>query len=161
MSISRDIEGRISVVLRRVRWLLAIVLAAVMTCFTWMVWFKFTDIPLPAKIAFAFVMLFPFAQLLFAFFGKRTMTLDHGYGTTFAGVGPLGARQRFEYGGPFDVKVCESSRWINNEQMNELVIAKPGGSPQRICTAWPNDVKPYLAAFLRHPGSAAVGMAVK
>jgi hypothetical protein len=67
MSISRDIEGRISVVLRRVRWLLAIVLAAVMTCFTWMVWFKFTDIPLPAKIAFAFVMLFPFAQLLFAF----------------------------------------------------------------------------------------------
>ena len=161
MSISRDLEGRISVVLRRVRWLLAIVLAAVMTFFTWMVWFKFTDIPLPAKIAFAFVMLFPFAQLLFVLFGKRTMTLDHGYGTTFVGVGPLGARQRFEYGGPFDVKVCESSRWINNEQMNELVIAKPGGSPQRICTNWPNDVKPYLAAFLRHPGSAAVGMAVK
>ena len=161
MSISRDLEGRISVVLRRVRWLLAIVLAAVMTCFTWVVWFKFTDIPLPAKIAFAFVMLFPFAQLLFVLFGKRTMTLDHGYGTTFVGVGPIGARQRFEYGGPFDVKVRESSRWINNEQMNELVIAKPGGPPQRICTTWPNDVKPYLAAFLRHPGSAAVGMAVK
>lgn len=48
---------------------------------------------------FAFVMLFPFAQLIFVLFGKRTMTLDHGYGTTFVGVGPIGARQRFEYGG--------------------------------------------------------------
>ena len=32
-------------------------------------------------------------------------------------------------------------------------LAKPGGTPQRICASWPNDVKPYLVALLRHPGS--------
>ena len=51
-------------------------------------------------------------------------------------------------------KIASSSLWSNNEQMNELIVAKPDGTPQRICASWPNDVKPYLAALLRHPGSA-------
>ena len=161
MSVSRDFEGRIFVVLRRVRWMMAVVLLAAMAFFTWLNWFKFTDVPIPAKIGFVFVMLFPFVLFLSALFGKRTMTLDHGNGTTFFGVGPLGLRRRFEYGGAFNVKVAESALWVNNERMNELVIAKPDGTQQKICASWPNDVKPYLAAFLRHPGSAAVGMAVK
>lgn len=161
MSVSRDFEGRIFVVLRRVRWMMAVVLLAAMAFFTWLNWFKFTDVPIPVKIGFVFVMLFPFVLFLSALFGKRTMTLDHGNGTTFFGVGPLGLRRRFEYGGAFNVKVAESALWVNNERMNELVIAKPDGTQQKICASWPNDVKPYLAAFLRHPGSAAVDMAAK
>ena len=158
MSISRDFEGRVVVVLRRVRWLLAIVLVAVMSFFTWIVWFKFTDVPLPVKAGFGVAISVPLVMLFYALFGKRTMTLDHGNGTTFFGVGPVGIRRRFEYGGPFDVKVAESCMWVNNERMNELVIAKPGGTQQRICTSWPNDVKPYLAAFLRHPGAVSISL---
>ena len=154
ISISRDFEGRIVVVLRRVRWVLALVLVLVMSVFITFFWHKFTDTPLLVKVGFGVAILFPFTQLLFALFGKRTLTLDHGNGTTFAGVGPIGQRRRFEYGASFAVKVATSGLWINNEQMNELVIAKPGGTPQRICASWPNDVKPYLVAILRHPGSA-------
>ena len=103
-------------------------------------------------------MLFPLVQLVFALFGRRAMKLDHGKGETFFGVGPLGSRSSFEYGGPFDVRLEESGRWVNNERMKEIYVVKPGGAPQKICTTWPNDVKPYLAALLRNPAAAPVTM---
>jgi hypothetical protein len=106
-------------------------------------------------------MLFLLAQMLFALFGKRTITLDHGSGTTFAGVGPIGLRRRFEYGGSSDVRIVASGLGMNDELMDELLVAKPGGTLFKICASWPNDVKPYLAALLRHPDSApaTIGMA--
>lgn len=154
MSVSRDFEGRVSVVLHRVSWGLALVLVLVMSGFAALVWFKFTELPIPLVVGFGVCMLFPLVQLLFALFGRRVMRLDHGRGETFFGVGFIGARSSFEYGGPYDVRLDESGRWINNERVKEIQLVKPGGSPQKICTTWPNDVKPYLAALLRHPAAA-------
>ncbi len=151
ISMSRDIEGRIVVVFRRVRWALALLLVLVMAGFVTF-FCKFADVPILVKIVSGVAMLLPFIQMLSLLFGKRTLTLDHGNGTTFTGVGPIGLRRRFEYGASFDVKIAAGSLWINNEQMDELLVSKPGGTPQRICASWPNDVKPYLAALLRHPG---------
>jgi len=156
--VSRDFEGRVTIVLRRVRWLVALVLVLVMGGFATFFYFNISSVPMPAVVGFGFAMLFPFVQLLFVLFGKRTMWLDHGKGETFIGIGPIGMRRKFEYGGPFDVRLEESGMWVNNERMNELVIAKPGGAPRKICASWPNDVKPYLAALLRHPSSAPVSI---
>ena len=152
LSLSRDMEGRICVVLRRVRWALALLIVLTIACFATFFLCKFANAPIPVKIAFGVAMLLPFMQLLSMLFWKRTLTLDHGNGTTFSGIGPIGLRRRFEYGASFEVKIASSSLWINNEQMDELLVSKPGGTPQRICASWPNDVKPYLAALLRHPG---------
>ena len=154
LTVSRDFEGRVSVVLQRVNWALAIIPALVISGFTALVWSKFPELPVPIVVGLGVCMLFPLVQVLFVVFGKRTMTLDQGKGETFFGVGHIGARRSFEYGGAFDVRLEESGMWINNKRMNELVIAKPGGTPRKICTSWPNDVKPYLAALLRHPASA-------
>lgn len=154
VSVARDFEGRVVVVVRRVRWALALVFALVMSGFTAVVWCKSPELPIPLMAFFGVCMLFPFVQLVFALFGRRTMTLDRGKGETFVGVGSVGPRRQFEYAGHFDIRLEESGMWVNNERMTEIVVVKPGGTPRKICTSWPNDVKPYLAALLRHPASA-------
>ena len=140
--------------LRRVRWVVALVLVLVMSGVGAMIWCTFSELPVHVVAIICVGMLFPFVQFLFVLFGKRTMTLDQGKGETFSGLGPLGVRRTFEYGSHVDVRLEESGMWVNNERMNELVLVKPGETPRKICASWPNDVKPYLAALLRYPASA-------
>ena len=128
LAVTRDLEGRIFVVFRRVAWALAIVLALVMASVAVVLWQKFSNAPKPMLVAVGILQLFPLAGFLFALFGKRTMTLDHGEGTAFVGVGPIGIHRRFKYGVAFDVRIADG---------------------------WPDDVKPYLAAILRHPESVS------
>lgn len=161
VEVSRDFEGRVFVVVRRVKWVIALVLVLVMSGFAALICCKFSTLPIPLVAAFGVGMLaFPFVQLLLVLFGKRTMTLDNGKGETFSGLGPIGLRRTFEYGGQVDVRLEESGMWVNNERMNELVIEKPGEAPRKICASWPNDVKPYLAALLRHPASAPAAFGI-
>ncbi|MBR1920963.1 MAG: hypothetical protein IJ829_03030, partial [Kiritimatiellae bacterium] len=119
-------------------------------------WLQLGDAPLEVRVVAPLIFLFPVAQLLWCLFGKRTMTLDHGEGVTFVGVGPIGVRKRFQYGGAFDVELAESGVVVNGRRMNEIVVSKPGGRPAKLCTTWPNDVKPYLVAVLRHPEAVIV-----
>ena len=155
IAVTRDYEGRVVVVYRRVVWILALVLVLVMAGLSAVLWWKRAEVPLPVFVAFGFCLIFPMAQLVYALFGKRTMTLDHGSGETFIGVGGIGLRRRFEYGSSFDIRLADSNLWINRERMREIVLSRPGGQPVKICASWPNGVKPYLAAVLRHPGSVA------
>ena len=57
-------------------------------------------------------------------------------------------RRRVRMAGELHVPSAESGR-VKVERETEIVVVKP-----KICTSWPNDVKPYLAALLRHPASA-------
>ena len=155
IAVMRDYEGRIVVVYRRVVWGLALVLVLVLAVFSAVLWWKRAEIPLPVFVAFGFCSLFPIVQLVYALFGKRTMTLDHGNGETFIGVGGIGLRRRFEYGGSFNVRLADSNMWVSHERMREIVLSRPGDQPVKVCASWPNDVKPYLAAILRNPGSVA------
>lgn len=149
MTVTRDFEGRVLVTLRRVGWVRAAFIAVVISGFAAFLWTKCGDVPAPAIAFLGFCSLFPLAQILYALFGKCTIALDHGTGVTFNGVCGIGVRRRFAYGGPFVVRLSESSWRVNGERMNEIHIFKPGGQPTKICTTWPNDVKPYLAALLR------------
>ena len=155
IAVMRDYEGRIVVVYRRIAWGLAFVLVLVLAGLSAVLWWKRAEIPLPVFVAFGFCSLFPIVQLVYALFGKRTMTLDHGNGETFIGVGGIGLRRRFEYGGSFNVRLADSNMWVNHERMREIVLSRPGDQPVKVCASWPNDVKPYLAAILRNPGSVA------
>ena len=152
--VSRDFEGRVFVVVRRVKWVMAFVLALIITVFCLIARSKLPELSVNVVAIFCVGIFVPSALLLFALFGKCKLTLDQGRGETFFGLGPFGSRRAFEYGGQFEVRVEESGLVVNGERMKELVVVKPDGTPQKICASWPNDVKPYLAALLRHPTSA-------
>ena len=154
LTVSRDLEGRIRVDLRRVRWALALVPFLVIAGFVAVIWNKCSTMPQPVMVGVGVLILLPLLRFLLMLFGRRTLVLDHGQGETFVGLGPIGVRRRFEYGGAFDVRLEQSNLYVNSERMNELVIAKPDGSKRKICASWPNDVKPYLAALIRRPAYA-------
>lgn len=158
MVVERDLEGRVFVTYRRVRWLLALVLVVAVSIFGAVIWQLRGKIPLPALIGFGLCFLFPLAQLAYALLGKWSLTLDHGSGATFVGIGGLGFRKSFRYGRASAIALRDSDRYINNERMAEIIIANPGEKQIRICTTWPNKVKPYLVALLRHPDSVAATM---
>ncbi len=154
LTVSRDLEGRIRVVFRRVRWALALGPLLVVAIFVALFWDKCSTLPLPIRTGVGACVLIPILRFLLMLLGKHTLVLDHGQGETFAGLGPIGVRRRFEYGGGFDVRLEQSRLLVNHERMNELVIVKPDGSKRKICASWPNDVKPYLAALIRRPAYA-------
>ena len=151
MVVERDLEGRVFVTYRRIGWLLALVLVATVSILGAVIWLKRCEIPLPALIGLGLCFLFPLAQLAYALFGKRKITLDHGDGMTFMGIGSLGVRKHFKYGTSFDIRLQASDMLVNNERMDEIAISRPGERTVKICTTWPNKVKPYLVALLRHP----------
>ena len=133
---------------------------AVVSAFAAVLWTRRHGIPVPVLVFACVCLSFPLVQLAFALFGKRTLTLDHGEGETFTGIGRLGFRKRFAYGRSFEIRLSDSNTFINGERMAEIVIARPGEKPAKICTSWPNAVKPYIAAFVRHPESVAVEMSL-
>ncbi len=158
MVVERNLEGRVSVTYRRIRWMLALVLVVTVSIVCAVIWQKRREIPLPALIGSGLCFLFPLAQLAYALFGKWSLALDHGSGTTFVGVGGLGFRQSFRYGRASAIALRDSDRYINGERMAEIVIANPGEKLVKICTTWPNRVKPYLVALIRHPEAAPATM---
>ncbi len=158
VAVTRDFEGRIVVTLRRV-WGMMLVVAIVVGVFSAVSCSKIWGSNLlPAGCLAGLCAAPALALLCVALFGKRSVTLDHGSGTTFSGVGGIGVRRRFEYGVDSEVRVAESDVAINHERMSEIVITNPGGKSAKLCTAWPNDVKPYIAAVIRHPSSVAATM---
>ncbi len=84
--------------------------------------------------------------ILMMIFGRTVFTFRKYGGTKFSGIGRYGITKEFTF--PVKGEICT----------DELVIAKPGGVPRKICASWTNDVKPFLAALLRHPSSAPVSI---
>lgn len=153
VSVSRDFEGRVFITYRRVGWAMALVNVVTLLVFAAVLFSIRHKIPLPILGAFGIAFVFPIVQIVYALFGRRAITLDHGEGTTFIGIGPLGLRRRFQYGRSFDIRLVESNTYVNNERMEEIVISRQDEKPTRICATWPNAVKPYLTSLLRHPDS--------
>lgn len=157
LTVTRDFEGRIHVVYRRIGWAGGIIILLVIALFSSVLYLmRHKEGTLPFFIFWPICMLFPLFQALYAFFGKKTMTLDHGQGVTFTGIGGVGVRKRFQYGGSYDVRLVNADMWKGSERMKEIVISKPGGAATKICASWPNEVKPHLAALLRHQDAASV-----
>lgn len=154
LSVLRDYEGRVYVTYRRVRWLVALVVAIVIAGSAAVTLLTRHEIPLRALVFVVVCLLFLISQLAYALFGKRTLTLDHGNGETFMGIGALGVRRRFAYGNSADVWLRGSDTFVNGERMFKIVIGRPGENPVAICTMWPNAIKPYLAALIRNPEAA-------
>lgn len=157
IAIARDCEGRLFVTCRHIGWIFVAILTFAIAFFGVMLWkMPFQDMPLIGRMVSCFAVVFPASLLLWVLLGKRTLTLDHGNGETFAGVWKFGWRKRFQYGSSFDISLVDSDMWINSERMKEIVLAKPDGETMKVCASWPNKVKPYLVAVLRHPGSCHI-----
>ncbi len=152
LAVTRDMEGKIHVVCRRVHWFAALANVAGAAVFAYVFLWRIKDAPAPVIAGICLAMIPPLGLAIFSLFGKRTMTLDHGQGETFTGVCGIGFRRRFQYGGPFDVSRSDSNTYINGRRMQKITISRPGGKAVEICTGWPNNVKAYLAALLRHTG---------
>ena len=107
------------------------------------------QVPWPAMAFTCVIALFPISSFIYALFGRRTLVLDHGQGEAFAGVAGIGRRTRFMYGPGLKVSLDDSSLLVNGRRMQTISIKQPDGGSVQVCTTWPNDVKPYLAALLR------------
>ena len=113
-------------------------------------------IPLPVVVVASIVALIATVSLLNTLFGRRRLVIDHGRGETFAGIACFGRRKRFMCGYGSQIALEDGDMVINGTRMQTISIKQPDGSSVRVCTTWPNDVKPYLAAVLRHPESVVV-----
>lgn len=155
VSVVRDFEGRLFVTLRRVGWGTALFVAFAASVVATILWANRAQIPQSAYLPIGIGAMVPLAFLVSALFGKRTLTLDHGEGVAFAGVGGIGVRRRFSYGGQVEVALADANLVVNGAHMREIVLTQTDGRSVKLCTTWPNDVKPYLAALIRHPESVA------
>ncbi len=152
----RDLEGRVHVAYRRIAWMMVLSDLVLIGVLAWVVRLTGTrlpDLPRPVLLLLGCASLVVLAQLAWALFGRRTITLDHGRGVTFAGVFGIGFRRRFAYGGSIEVGIAEGDMYRNGKRTLDIVLSGPDGQKTGICGSWPKEVKPYLAALLRHPYS--------
>ena len=89
---------------------------------------------------------------LFMLFGKRVLTLSHGRGTYFTGVGFIGRTKRFAYGYRTKVEEVESVHHGRNGTSisRRLRLSSEGaGDDVYICSGFSKDALAYTAAVLR------------
>lgn len=87
---------------------------------------------------------------LFMLFGRRVLTLAHGSGAYFCGVGPIGKTVRFSY--DRETKVCrgEPRYWANGTSQPCLELKKADGTVvAKIGSGMDEASLAYVAAFLR------------
>ena len=89
---------------------------------------------------------------LFMLFGKRVLTLSHGRGTYFTGVGFIGWTKRFAYGYRTKVEEVESVHHVRNGTsiFRRLRLSSEGAADDvYICSGFSKDALAYTAAVLR------------
>lgn len=162
LTMTRDMEGRIVATCRGGS-LLKVVIHLAMAAGIGLVVYKSFGcarvsggIPWPVAVVMCIVVLVASVGLLNALFGRKRLVINHGNGETFTGIAGIGSRKRFMCGYGTQVVIEDGGVVINGTRMQAISIKQPDGSSVRVCTTWPNDVKPYLAAVLRHPESVVV-----
>ena len=89
---------------------------------------------------------------LFMLFGKRVLTLSHGRGTYFTGVGFIGRTKRFAYGYRTKVEEIESVHHGRNgtSVFRRLRLSSEGAADDvYVCSGFSKDALAYTAAVLR------------
>ena len=89
---------------------------------------------------------------LFMLFGKRVLTLSHGHGTYFTGVGFIGRTTRFAYGYGTKVEEIESVHRGRNgtSVFRRLRLSGQNGADDvYVCTGFSKEALAYAAAVLR------------
>lgn len=153
MSVSRDFEGVVHVAYRRMSFFSIILDVVATTALAALIWTKRAEVQPVVIVVLGTIALVFSIQFLYELFGKRTVTLDHGKGMTFAGLFGIGFRRRFAYSGSSEVNIGPGNIWSNGRRLHELFITEPGGRPVGICGSWSNEAKQYLAALLRNPSA--------
>lgn len=162
LTVTRDMEGRIVANCRSASLPSVVIHLAVTAGIASLIYatlaggLSFGRIPLPVVVVASIVALIATVSLLNTLFGRRRLVIDHGRGETFTGIACFGKRKRFMCGYGSQIALEDSEVVINGARMQTISIKQPDGETSRICTTWPNDVKPYLAAVLRHPESVVV-----
>ena len=165
LTVTRDMEGRIVATCRGVSWVAVAHLAAAggigFAVYKSFVSGRVPDgapWPIPVVVVLQIVALVAAMSILYAIFGRRKLVIDHGNGEASTGIAGICSRKRFMCGYGSQVALEDSGVVVNGRRMQTISIKQPDGETVQICTTWPNDVKPYLAAVLRHPEAVVVAM---
>ena len=164
LTVTRDMEGRIVATCRGASMTSVVVHMAATAGIASLIYATLAGglslgrIPLPVVVVASIVALIATVSLLNTLFGRRRLVIDHGRGETFTGIACFGKRKRFMCGYGSQVALEDSGVVVNGRRMQTISIKQPDGETVQICTTWPNDVKPYLAAVLRHPEAVVVAM---
>ena len=103
-------------------------------------------------LPFLFGTVFLIGMILFALFGRRTLTLRRGRGTYFRGVGPFGVTTAFEFDGRSAVgAVCRMGHSKHGSRfLNFVEISRPGvPGCVRVCGGFSEAAADYAAALIR------------
>jgi hypothetical protein len=86
--------------------------------------------------------------ILMALFGKRQITLRHGSGTVFHGVGRIGWTRRFTYSREARVAFRKTNIHHNKVPYEEIVVTGPG-TAFGLCATVPDELKRFIAGWLQ------------
>ena len=164
LTVTRDMEGRIVATCRGSSWIATVVHLAAAGGIGFAVYKAFgvgnipngNPWPIPVVVVLLIAALVATMSLLNAIVGRRRLVIDHGNGETFTGIAGIGSRKRFMCGYGAQISLEDGDMVVNGTRMQTISIKQPDGETVQICTTWPNDVKPYLAAVLRRPESVVV-----
>lgn len=103
-------------------------------------------------LPFVFGTIILIGMILFALFGRRTLTLRRGRGTYFRGVGPFGVTTSFEFDGRSAVRaISRMGRARHGLRIVSIVeISRPGVPGRvRVCGGFSEAAADYAAALIR------------
>ncbi len=86
--------------------------------------------------------------ILLALFGKHQITLQHGNGRVFHGIGPLGRTRRFTYSRDVRISFRRSNIRHNNVTHEEIVVTG-ANSTFALCATLPDEPKRFIAGWLQ------------
>lgn len=148
ISATRDSRKRTVVAYRKRSWIPLVALVALLSGLAAALYGKM-PLTLTVLLICGLVAVVLFCLAVFSLFGKRTMTIEYGEGETFAGIGGLGVKKKFRCPPESNIEIVDSGLWFGGTPMDALCVSSPKESPAKLCTTWPNRVKPFLAAVLR------------
>ena len=86
--------------------------------------------------------------ILLGLFGKRRITLQHGSGSVFHGIGRLGRTRRFTYSRDARVSFRKATMQRNTVPTEEIVVTG-AGSTFALCATLPDEPKRFVAGWLQ------------
>ena len=164
LTVTRDMEGRIVATCGGSSWIVTVIRLVAAGGLGFAVYKAFgvgnipngNPWPIPVVVVLLIAANVASVSLLYAIFGRRKLVIDHGNGETLLGLAGIGSRKRFMCGYGSQIALEDGDMVINGTRMQTISIKQPDGETVQICTTWPNEVKPYLAAVLRHPEAVVV-----
>jgi len=87
--------------------------------------------------------------VLYLAFGKWVVTLDHGTGSVFVGVGPIGRTRHFTYARNTIVAMRKTNIRVN-EVTQTGILVKTGDDELLFGSLIKDNVKEYIAAMIQH-----------